>query len=475
MGLYIRTYADKSNTIVRCSTANLSLNPLIELNHGNTTSRGMIHFPHDRVKRLLEDGTYGDITKLRHILRMTNSASVNERNINKVWTDSQNKGVRMRAASYRLVLFLIPKEWDGGKGFDYNKDLYNEYGRGFSTEGANWYFSRSHVKWDEEGIYSTDTLSKYLDLYTAGAKEDNPIIGYERFEMGNEPLKVDVTETFNKFLTGDTENYGFGIAFSPMYEDVDDTVSQYTAFFSGHTNSFYEPFIETFSTENVADDRLNFCNGRENRLYFFTSANGQPVNLDFMPSANINGVPYDVKKTTKGAYYIEVNGDGFDADTMYYDTWTNLYANGHALPDTEMSFVPKTAEGFMTLGKPTSGTAHNFEPYVYGITHKERIKRGDIRKVTIDCKIPYTSDQTYTENTLEYRLYTKNGEIGDIDIIGYTPTERAYDSNYFLVDTESLIPSRYHIDVKVRYGHEEIIHRDILQFDIVGDETEREN
>ena len=65
--------------------------------------------------------------------------------------------------------------------------------------------------------------------------------------------------------------------------------------------------------------------------------------------------------------------------------------------------------------------------------------------------------------------------MGDVDIIPYTPSERAYDKNYFLVDTESLIPSRYYIDIKVRYGFEEIIHRDVLQFDIVGDETERFN
>lgn len=476
MGLYTRTYADKSNTIVNGSNVNLSLNPLIELNYGRMLTRGLIHFPHERVKKLIDEGVYSGTDKLKHVLRMTNSASVNDRNINCEYVDRWNEKKMLRATSFDLVFFLPPYEWDGGKGFDYTKDMYNDYGRGVSTEASNWYRYRSHCNWDEPGIYSTETLSRELDLFTSnGGNMSDVIIDYQHFDIGNEPIEIDVTNIFNQFINGEKCNYGFAFAFSPKYEDMELEKSQYVAFFSGHTNSFYEPFIETTTSETVSDDRLNFCQGRHNRLYFFSSSSGRPANLDNLPTANIDGVPYDVKQDTRGSYYIEVDGDGFEADTMYYDTWGGLSYNGHALKDVEMSFIVKEPSSFMTLGKPDKSSASDFIPYLYGITHKERIRRGDIRKVTVECKIPYTSDQQYTESSIEYRLYVNNGGNDEIDITGYLPTDRAYDKNFFLIDTESLIPSRYHVDIKIKYGHEEIVHRDKLQFDIIGDDTLKYN
>lgn len=476
MGLYTRTYADKSNTIVKSSNVNLSLNPIIDLNYGRMLTRGLIHFPHEKVRRLIEEGVYNGTESLRHVLRMTNSASVNDRRLNCVWPDSQHNGQRQRAASFDLIFFLIPKEWDGGKGFDYTKDMYNTYGRGLSAEASNWYRNKSHCNWDEEGIYTTDTLSHELDLFTSkDGNKSKIIIGYNHFDMGNEPIELDVTDTFNKFITGEMCNYGIGIAFSPKYEDLSTGITQYVGFFNGHTNSYYEPFIETTTSDYVLDDRLNFCAGRTNRLYFFSAAGGHPIELDNIPHAEIDGIPYDVKKSAKGAYYIEVDGDGFEPDTMYSDVWSDINVDGHHMADVEMDFVTKEADTFFTLGKPSQQSAKDFVPYLYGITHREHIRRGDVRKVTVDCKIPYTSDQTYTEGSIQYRIYTKNGGNTEIDVTGYLPTERAYDKNYFLVDTESLIPSKYHVDVKIRHGYEEITHKEALTFFITDDETLKYN
>ena len=81
--------------------------------------------------------------------------------------DSQIDGHKQRAASFDLIFFLIPNEWDNGKGFDYVMDVYNGNHRGISTDGSNWYKFRNHFRWSEEGIYSTETLSKELDLATS--------------------------------------------------------------------------------------------------------------------------------------------------------------------------------------------------------------------------------------------------------------------------------------------------------------------
>ena len=105
--MYIRTYADKSNTIVKGSSANLSLNPVMELNYGNMLTRGLIHFPHDRVQSLINDGTFADTTKLRHTLKMTNAASVNDRRINCMMDDSNSSYKTPEAATQEFLLRTI--------------------------------------------------------------------------------------------------------------------------------------------------------------------------------------------------------------------------------------------------------------------------------------------------------------------------------------------------------------------------------
>ena len=60
----------------------------------------------------------------------------------------------------------------------------------------------------------------------------------------------------------------------------------------------------------------------------------------------------------------------------------------------------------------------------------------------------------------------------EIDVIEYSKVERGYNSNYFFINTNDLIPSRYYIDIKVKYDIEETYHRDMLEFDIVNDVKE---
>ena len=71
----IRTYLDKCNTITKDNAANVSLNPVMELNYGNVVSRGIIHFSLDKVKKLIDDKVIIP-DKLKHRLRMINTASL---------------------------------------------------------------------------------------------------------------------------------------------------------------------------------------------------------------------------------------------------------------------------------------------------------------------------------------------------------------------------------------------------------------
>lgn len=478
MAINTKTFISKSNTIIRDNYSNTSLNPVMELNYGKMLTRGLIYFDHNKVKQMVEDKIYPDISKLKHVLHMTNAASVNDKNMNCGIIDSEYFYHKKRACSFDLIFFLIPNEWDMGRGFDYAYDLYDKDHRSVSTDGCSWYQYRNYCKWEEEGIYSIDRLCNEVDNFTLPSGNiSKVIIGYQHFEYGNEPLVFDITEVFNKFITSELPNYGIGIAFSPTYELTKTNITQYVGFFTEHTNSFYEPYIETTYNETIDDDRSDFYLDKDNKLYFYASVGGKTVNLDELPICEVNGSEIASKQATKGVYYIDITMSSLDyePDTMFYDTWKNIKYKGREIPDVELNFVTKPSKDYFSFRLPSEETeTPKFQPYLYGINNLEKIKRGDIRKISIDCKIPYTTNQLYAVDNLEYRLYTMQGER-EIDVISYTKVERAYNSNYFFINTNDLIPSRYYIDIKVKYDFEEIYHRDMLEFDIINDVKEHFN
>ena len=476
MAINTKTFPDKVNTIVKDSPVNLSLNPVMELNYGGMLTRGMLHFDVSKLKGMVDDKTYPDMGKLKHVLRMTNAASVNDRGINCRMFASDYDGYKQRAVSFDIILFLIPNDWDSGRGFDYAQDLHNKSSRGLSIDGSNWYQYANYMKWDEEGIYSTDSLSREVDLFTSfNGNMSDIVIAYQHFDVGNEPIEIDITDTFNKWITGELCNYGIGIAFSPKFEETKTKMTQYVGFFTQHTNSFYEPYVETTYDDYISDDRGDFYLDKDNRLYFYASIGGKPVNLDTLPVCVVDGVEHEVRQQTIGVYYIEIRmpSSEYEAEEMHYDVWSGIRHDGRDIPDLELSFVTKPSAGYYSFGLPDNSTPSydKFVPSLYGVSNREKIRRGDVRKVTVECKIPYTTKQLYAVEHMEYRLYTMQGE-SEIDVIAYSPVERAYNCNYFLIDTSQLIPSRYYVDIKVKYGFEELYHRDLIEFDIVNDKTE---
>lgn len=201
--------------------------------------------------------------------------------------------------------------------------------------------------------------------------------------------------------------------------------------------------------------------------------NGEYVNLDEMPKCNVDDTEYEVKQATKGVYYIDVNVGDDLTDTMIYDTWSNLKYKGKRIKDVELSTVVKASDGYFSFGLPSENrTQHVMEvtPTLYGIQYKEEIKRGDIRKINVDCRIPYTSNQNMViDGKLEYRLYVEEGLSNHLDVIGWTPVERGYNENFFFINTGELIPHRYFIDIRLTNNGERTHHRKLLQFDIVSD------
>ena len=74
--------------------------------------------------------------------------------------------------------------------------------------------------------------------------------------------------------------------------------SQYVGFFTKHTQTYYEPFVETVYDNTIRDDRKNFYKGKINRLYFYTNLGGEPTNLDNKPIPNhIDGIKTNTRSS----------------------------------------------------------------------------------------------------------------------------------------------------------------------------------
>lgn len=320
------------------------------------------------------------------------------------------------------------------------------------------------------GIYSTDKLDYELSL----GEESNIIIGTQHFDYGNENIELDITQYVNDCIENNTDNFGIGIAFAPCFEEMCPKTTQYVGFFTGHTNSFFEPYVESIYNDRIIDDRANFYLDKTNRLYFHSIIGGKHVNLDDIPTCTINNTTETVEQAGKGLYYVELEmvSDNYAPETMYYDEWSSLAYNSKNLPSVEKFFTTKSSEGYYNFGCDTTDSEYKkIIPNLYGIKNNEKLHRENIVKVNVEYVIKYTKKQEPAIYDSEYRLYIKQGER-EITVIDWQPVHCDYIKSYFYIDTSSLIPGNYFIDIKCIDDIEETIHRNMLEFEIVNDNTE---
>jgi len=539
-----KTYLSKFDTIISGSKLNTGLNPIAELVYGKDTivSRVLMYFDHNKVKKLMEEGVMIDMKKMKHTLHITNAGSLDFTQLHDCETSSINFNKKIRATSFDIIFFLVPKLWDRGKGFDYSKNFLNadfyskvvvDPKRLYSEDGCNWFQCRNGYPWndgekeelteeekeritetyleavgvdtvdeltDEQkkelqkllecarkplyapGIYTNEKLSLEYDKFAAG--EESIVIGRQHFDVGNENINLDITETFNKFLYGDLENYGIAMAFSPLLESSDSEWENYVGWLTDKTNTFFEPFVETRYEDVVMDDRSNFVLSKKNRLYLYCTIGDHLEDLSLNPTVTIRNGDGEIirdstgremtwimsKRQSKGIYYIDLklSKNDFEADTMLYDTWTNIQYQGTVLDDVELDFVVRATPNYFNIGSSLVSSNATFSPTIAGIKEKEQIKRGDIRKLVISPKPSYTTNTVQLLDSIDIRVYVKDG-TREIDVIEWDKVNKAFVENFYMIDTNILIPQKYFVDVRIKYGMNSIIHHDVLSFDIVDD------
>ena len=296
-------------------------------------------------------------------------------------------------------------------------------------------------------------------------------------------------------MTGDTSTkYGFGLAFDYPQEILTDEDTFYVGFFGKDTNTVYEPFLETKYNNTIKDDRNHFYLDKTNKLYLYTNSGGEPTNATFtnviIKDHNDNTyltIPSSgITKQDCGVYYVEFivpNSpvSGYCGNIMFTDTWTDVTINGNNIGDSEQEFILREGNSYCTVGttmasganglgvgSSTNLSIYDYQFHVSGIKNQEKIKRGDTRRLNVEARVPLTLDQVGVLDKIYYRIYVREGNT-QIDYIDWTEVSRAFDGNFFLVDTSWFIPNDYYLEVKIESGDEIRTYDKVIKFEIVSE------
>jgi hypothetical protein len=495
----LRSYIDKNNTIISNSYVNTGRNPVIELNFGASDlivpNFGYTRFIFDLDLDLLQENiatgviSTGCTSAMTHTLKMTNTSSFDNELLNSFMSNE-----RRRATSFDLILWRIPKfsgntgnpqYWDEGVGYDYSdfniaqnsanggiSPLTYVDSRAYSTRPSNWFQTSTLSGWSQNGIYNNvnQGVVNYSGL---------TIIATQHFELGNEDLNMDMTNEINGILNGSiTGVTGWGISYVPQIENITGLTDSYSvAFFSRHTQTFYQPYLLTNYNDLIQDDRNQFLKNQENRLFLYVYQNGDLVNLDADPTVRIedrNGTSVagmaalSTCLRTKGVYEVVVpNGfSNYPTPCQFFDVWSGLTINGQSIPNVTNQFTLQQYNAGIQIG-PVSKEPQIYGFDFYGILQNEKILNTDIRKVGVTIKKAYTGQQMLLDVSAFYRVYVTEGTT-EVIVQDWTPINRTPNEYYFIFDMRDKIPNQYYVDIQVNSSGEKNTYKRQLTFSIVN-------
>lgn len=453
MGIY-RNYFDKCNTIIKGSEANTANNPVTELAYGKRLTRFLFYVDitdlKNRIarKEIVIDSNTKHYLKLKSTVDFSVKPKLNLSNFIDVDDTS-------RPVSFDLELRTIDESWDAGDGYDFslNSNRRSE-DLDYVLSPSNWIKSTTLTDWSVPGAVATGST----------------LIATQHFDKGNEDIQMDITEYINEQLisTGSTYN-GFCLKYSDEIEELAVNKEYVTGFFTKHTQTFFEPFIETVYDDVIRDDRNKCFLNKTNRLYLYSNIGGSLVNLDELPICTIDNVTgTTVNQQSKGIYYVEFTPtqDDFTSYKKYNDVWSNLKMNGKILENVKMNFIPKDESEYYQL-KDEMILPQHYGLSLSGIHQEEKLTSGEQRRINVLARKPYTVNDNDIIDTIEYRLYVIVGTAQET-IIDWSPVSRSNLHNYFTLDTSWMIPNKYHIDIKIKQNGEVLLYNNQLVFNVVN-------
>jgi hypothetical protein len=290
-----------------------------------------------------------------------------------------------------------------------------------------------------------------------------------------------MTDEINSILNGSSTNIsGWGIAFRPQVENLSGLTENYEVqFFTRHTQTFYEPYLETSYNDLIEDDRNLFTLGKTNKLYLYLFDNGNPINLDYTPYVDINdsnGTPINgltglpTCQRTKGVYEVTIPAlIGYKTPCTFSDKWYNMKLNNFPIPDITNEFVIHPLKSSIQIGTSSvDPKVYGFD--FYGIKQDEKIFNSDVRKVGVIIKQAYTTQKLLQHVDASYRVYVREGQT-EVEVQDWTKISRTPNEYYFIFDTRDKIPNEYYLDIKVINGGEINTYKQQIKFQIINYKT----
>jgi hypothetical protein len=473
------SYFSKNNTLISNSLTNTGRNPVMELFYGSVIStqypNGYSRFIFDLdlellTQKVLEGTISTDCgNEVKHTLRMVNTSSFSD------YLNTETSQSRQRATSFDLFLFRIPNEqlWDEGVGYDFADLIYEiKNDKNYSVRPSNWFQTTTIDTWVQPGIYNNNNtgLVNYNDL---------TIVDTQHFQFGDENISFDMTNEINAILDGSLTNVtGWGIAFKPQVENLTGLTDNFEVqFFTRHTQTFYEPFLETTYDDLIEDDRNLFTLGKTNKLYLYLYDNGTPINLDFNPDVTLidsSGTPIPGLtnltscQKTKGVYEILIPPlIGYKTPCTFSDKWSNITLNGFNLPDITNDFTLQPIKNSIQIGSTTSSDPKLYGFDFYGLKQDEKIFNTDIRKVGVIIKQAFSTQKLLQKVNSYYRVYVREGQT-EVEVQDWTKINRTPNEYYFMFDTRDKIPNEYYVDIKVESSGEINTYKRQIKFQVVN-------
>lgn len=454
---YFRSYFEKNNTIIKNSQVNTAKNPTTEIFYGSGFSKFIFKVDFSELKNKVESGEYVVNDNTRHTLHLTNTIFGDE-----TFLGAKRGSGRQRTNSFDIIVFKMSEFWDEGLGFDYEDGGY-DFTTGnetFDERPSNWYNRTTLDSWNEEGVYANDPI----------------IVTTAHFDNGNEDLDVDITEYVNGIILNGNTNHGLGLAFAVLYQDITAEIDQSVAFFTKYTQTFFEPFVETYFDDRINDDRLNFIEKKNQNLYLYVTKGTNFYDLDTLPTVDIldstNTIITGLNdliaiKIRKGIYMVTFGLDGVlcDGKRFFFDKWKGLSLDGFSIDDVKQKFIPKPYSSLYTVGENQTELERYAIQYS-GIKLNEKIIKGEKRKILVKFR-SINQPKTQLFDEVYYRMFIKEGRTNVI-VHDWTQLD-VTNENSFVLDTENYVPREYWIELKGKTHTEEIFYDDYIKFEIVSE------
>lgn len=181
--------------------------------------------------------------------------------------------------NFTVVVHPLSKSWDEGIGRD--------VGRFSDLDAANWLtasVSNGLDVWNSPGASAEGLLgSNDIDIISSGNLNDGlgvrDLFKTQTFSTGEEDLDVDITDLVSATLAGNLPDYGYRVAFSPVFEEGSSSlfVKRFAARHA--SNPRIRPGVVVRYDESFRDNHQNFVFDTSGSLFLFNEVRGQPTNL----------------------------------------------------------------------------------------------------------------------------------------------------------------------------------------------------